>query len=497
MIVRAVSPSRILMALTCGVLISIPFLVTHYPPITDLPQHSAQIRLFWDTLENPSQSVYKIQWLTPYSLSYTILGGAWALFGPLSAGRMAMLAIVLLWVVGIHGIALKRSRSGAAACVASVFALNHVIYWGFYSFTVGFPVFCLWLVLTSERPSSSQSVVHGITLLGVGLLLYVSHVLWFAAGVLWLGLSGLILHRDIRGLLTATAWLVPLFVAIWFWYPLFSHSTMATPALWVSGPLERLTFSGITDSALGGLRGPVELVALGAVFVWIGLGVLQNRRNIVGVIDWPLLLAGGMFLALAVVLPDKYMNTIRFGQRWMPPALIMLVLASPPPVIRPLIRRAAALVLVGAFCVLVSDAWLNFERKEMSGLSQALEALPESPRLLGLAFIQQSELVKGYPFIQTFAYAQALKGGTLNFSFAEWSPCLVVYNKPFSRPWTGGLEWFPGRVVESDLDHFDYALMMGPDRLHAAWARNPRFTPMTETGRWRLYRILPTSGSSR
>ena len=489
MMPRAIPFSRILMALLCGVFISIPFLMTQYPPITDLPQHSAQIRLFLETLGNPSQSAYKIQWLTPYSVSYAVLGGAWALFGPLNAGRMAMLAIVLLWVGSIHGIAWKRDRSGAAACVASVFALNHVINWGFYSFAIGFPAFCLWFALTSERDSSTKPIVRGLTLLVTAFLLYISHVLWFAAGVLWLGLSGLILRRDVRGSVRDLALLLPLFVAIWFWYPLFSHSSMATPALWVSGPLDRLTFSAICDSALGGIRGPTELIVLGAAFAWIGLGLLQHRTNLVELIDWPLLLAGGMFFTLAVVLPDKYMNTIRFGQRWMPPALIMFVLALPSPAVRPLIRRAAAIALVAIFCIFVSKAWLNFEHTELSGLPQALKALPESPRVVGLAFGNKSDFVKGYPFIQMFAYAQALKGGTLNFSFAEWSPCLVVYKKPFVRPWTRGLEWFPQRVQESDLNYFDYALFMGPDELYTKLAHDPRLAPVTTTGRWRLYRI--------
>jgi hypothetical protein len=492
---KTLSVSRPVLALLCGVFVSLPFLLTHYPPITDLPQHVAQIRLLLDTIGSPSGSAYTIQWLTPYSLSYLILGGAWAVFGAPYAGRVAMLAIVLLWIAAIHWISLTRSRSAAAASLASVFCLNHIINWGFYSFAIGFPAFCLWFALTSDRPSEPFGARDGIASLAAGLLLYVSHVLWLAAGILWLGLSCLVVRRDLRSYLVAMVSLAPLFVAVWLWYPLFSHSTMATPPLWASGPLDRLTFSAISDSALGGIRGYCEPMALGVTLLWIAAGLFQNRSNLENSVDRSLLLAGAMFFALAVALPDKYMNTIRFGQRWMPPAFILLLLAVPAPAVRPLVRQAAALAVVAVFCVVVSMAWLNFERKDLSGLPQALEALPDRPRVLGLAFDRESDFIKGYPFIQIFAYSQVLKGGSLNFSFAEWPPCLVVHKKPFSRPWTGGLEWFPTRARESDLSYFDYALIQGNNQVHDACARNRRLTPVTKIGRWRLYRIEPPRAS--
>lgn len=486
--------SRRGLAFLCCLFAAAPFLAVSYPPITDLPQHSAQIRLFLDTIANPEGSPYRIQWLTPYSLSYLIMGASWAVFGPMDAGRLAMLTIVLLWVIAIHGVASGRNRAAASACLASAFVLNHIVNWGFYSFGVGFPIFCLWLALTAEKQWLQFRPGRATVLLGVGLLLYTSHVLWLAVGLLWLALSGLLLHRDPKGTVVALSCLAPLFVAVWFWYPMFSESSMATPPLWATGPLDRLTLSELTDSALGGIKGPAELAVFGLIAAWIVVGLYQNRSNLRDTIDWSFLLAGLLFFSLAVFLPDKYMNTIRFGQRWMPPAWIMLVLAFPAPALRPILGHAMALTVVGAFCTAVAFAWLSFERTDMSGLKQSLEALPNSSRVMGLAFMRHSESVKGWPFIQAFAYAQVLKGGTLNFSFAEWSPCLVVHKVPFRRPWTGGLEWFPERVQLSDLDHFDFLLVFGPEEIHERWAKLSRLSPVTRTGRWRLYRVLQQQG---
>src|SRR4030042_2228758 len=89
--------TRIIFAVLCCLLAAVPFLVVKFPPITDLPQHAAQIRLFGEALSQPD-SPYRIQWLTPYSLVYAVLGGRWVAFGPENAGRIGMLLLALLWI---------------------------------------------------------------------------------------------------------------------------------------------------------------------------------------------------------------------------------------------------------------------------------------------------------------------------------------------------------------------------------------------------------------
>ncbi|MBP1767877.1 MAG: hypothetical protein H6P98_1992, partial [Candidatus Aminicenantes bacterium] len=52
----------VLAALCCG-LAALPFLLVKFPPITDLPQHAAQVRLFGEAVSGPD-SPYRIQWMT-------------------------------------------------------------------------------------------------------------------------------------------------------------------------------------------------------------------------------------------------------------------------------------------------------------------------------------------------------------------------------------------------------------------------------------------------
>jgi hypothetical protein len=460
-----------------------------FPPITDLPQQSAQIRLFLDTIHDDGTGPYRIQWFTPYSLSYLLLGGSWAIFGPAEAGRVAMSLIGVLWVLTFWWIAKKRNRPESAAILSGVFFFNHIVYWGFYSFAIGWPVFLLWFQAVTGSDNEKPAWKSFVTFSVLGLLLYLSHVLWLLVGVAWFVLHGICIRRSIWQLIRGIAYLGPLAIAVILWYPLLAGSTMATPALWATDPVSRMSFSWLADAALGGLEGNAESIVLVFCLVWILFSVRRSWSEFAAETDVEMLLCAGMFLVFALVLPDKFMNTIRLGQRWVPPAAILLLGAMPGPRCRPGYLRAGALALLAGFAIYVASAWSAFERTELKGLRAALENLPQSPKTLGLSFTQKSEIVRGYPFIQMFAYSQVLKGGLLNFSFAEFSPCLVVYKTQFQRPWTGGLEWFPGRLRESDLEWFDHMLVNGPDQVHSLVMSKLPVQPVTKEGTWRLYRI--------
>ncbi len=70
------------------------------------------------------------------------------------------------------------------------------------------------------------------------------------------------------------------------------------------------------------------------LYGWCGLSVWQNRNRLGGLIDKDMLAAGGFFLAIVMIAPDMFMNTIFFGSRWFPIALIFLLLSLPVPSIR-------------------------------------------------------------------------------------------------------------------------------------------------------------------
>ncbi len=479
---------RVLLATVCCLLVAVPFVSVRFPPITDLPQHLAQIRLLHDAIANPD-SVYRVQWLTPYILSYVPLTIAWQLSPSESAGRIAMVSLALLWTVAIHWLAFKRKRPAAAAVLASALFFNHTTYWGFYSFEMGVPIFVLWFLLTS-RPESRQFRRRDIPLLLVlALLLYLSHALWLAAGTAWFILRCVVIRVPPRTALAQLASFSPVLVMAAIWYPRLAASGFSSPTRWIATPSSRLSFSWLMNATLGGLEGPAEYVAALALVGWVGLGAYHHRGQLHTLIDRDLGLAAAMFFGLALLLPTVHQNTIAFGSRWMPVAAVCMLLAIPAPAWERGVRNAVALTALAAFVIVTASAWITFELNEYSGLPESLEALPANQRVIGLDYVRTSAIVKGRPFLQGFAYAQVVRGGELNFSFAQFAPMAVVYRAPRRPPWTSGIEWRAERVKPSDFGYFDYALVNADRPLHATLTALPDLHPVTAEGRWRLYRI--------
>jgi hypothetical protein len=474
-----------LLLLSC-ILAAIPFLVVKFPPLTDLPQHVAQVRLFADALSNPA-SPYRIQWITPYSLVYAVLGGSWLIFGPENAGRLGMLIIVIFWIVMLHLLAYKMKRPILAASLASILFFGHILYWGFFQFAFGWPLFIGWILLTKIGFRSRWK--EGLTFFLAFIVLYMAHIFWFLLAIGWLVARHFVLKGDLKKLIIRIAAAAPLLLLGIAWYPSLAAYGFRSQTIWATIPFERLSPVWLVDASFGGVRGSMEYVFFALLAGWVLLACLRNRQALLSKMDRELLLLSALLFLLALVLPDKQTNTIRFCQRWVPPAFAFLLLSLPEPRIRKNILTAIVLAIVTAFFALTSLTWIAFESSEMSGLKESLATLPEAPRVLGLSYIKESPIVKGRPFIQVFAYSQVLRGGELNFSFADFGPSLVVYRQPRKTPWTQGLEWFPEKARKSDFQFFDYSLINADENLHAALSSESLITLITRAGRWRLYKV--------
>jgi hypothetical protein len=478
---------RCLLVAACSLLVVVPFLCVEFPPITDLPQHVAQIRLFCEAIRNPA-SPYRIQWLTPYSLVYALLGAAWALFRPQVAGRIALLTLGIMWTGAAHWLAAQRQRPAAAAVLSSTIFFGHILYWGFLSFAIGWPAFVVWFALTT-RPPWRNSWAEALVFFGGAVLLYTSHALWFAAGVVWFGIYSVAFRVPLKTIVIRLAGFAPVLAGMAIWYPRLAAAGFVSRTVWFSLPTGRVSFSWLVDAAFGGIRGATEYIICGVLVGWIGASLWQNRGQLRDGVDRALLLAAVGFFGAAFLLPDQHSNTIDFAARWFPAGMILLLLAVPPLTIRPALQRAAAIVVFGLLCFVTTSAWTACERREFSGLEDTLTALPEGARVVGLDYVKESAITKGRPFLQTFAYAQVVRGTELSFSFAEFAPMPVVYKSRRVVPWQVGLEWFAERAEPSDLAHFTHAMVNGDAAAQAWFQATYTVTPVTQAGRWRLYRV--------
>jgi hypothetical protein len=485
---RGERKERALTAAAVCVLALVPILVSPFPPSTDLPQHLAQVRLFGQALADPA-GPYVIQWLAPNNLVYAFLWGLWKILPAGLVARAALVLIVLLWAAAIHGLGARRGRDAAAAAAASLLIFNQSIGWGFLNFLLGLPAFALWFAQTAGEPRR-LSLKRWAGLAGTGLLLYGSHALWFAAGGLWLVVIAIVRKPPLKVLAGRLSALLPCGIIALVWYPRLAAARAAAGfdvAPHWSPLFDRL--ASVKDSVVGGLRGPVGTLAFVFVLLWAGLAVWQHRRRLAGCVDRDLLAAGGFFLAVAAVAPDKFVNTIFFASRWFPVAFLFLILALPAPSFRRASAKAVAVAAAAVLFLATASAWHRYSSADLSGLRESLDALPASPRVLGLDLVKESDHVPGRPFLQLFAYAQVFRGGELNFSFAEHYSGLVAYRSKREIPWTPALEWFGEKVKRSDFAFFDLVLANGEDKDHAALRSFAELEPVTGTGKWRLYRV--------
>ncbi|MFQ3639307.1 MAG: hypothetical protein SNJ62_04765 [Chloracidobacterium sp.] len=506
--------ARRTIAVGCALAAVLPILTTPFPPATDLPQHVAQVRLWFETwagVSQPNGVRYVVQWWTPYSLAYLVMGGLWQLLPPVRVGQAMLVVLAVAWTLTVHWVAARRSRSAAAAALATTLFFNHTLYWGFVSFAAGMPLFLLWLhTTTTDAPLTRRRQAW---LVGLAAALYAAHALWFALALVWFGLAGVALRRPWRTLVYEGIWLLPLIALAGLMYSQIGQATTLVEhkTIWLSPVGWRLFTPWLPASVYGGLRGWLEPVALGILGAWMAAGWLYHRHQVSAATDPALLLAGGLCLAAGLVLPYQYQYTIELAERWMPMAATGWLLGSPGldaptkgrlfGMWRLPVWRLQAVAVAGcvAFCGWTALVWQAFHRSYLPGLPDALSALPPRPRVVGLDFVKEIPAFTRRPLMQMPAYAQVVQGGGYSLSFAKFPQSFVRYETDTAVRWTDGLEWSPERLTELDLAYFDFALVVGDRWAHERLqVRFPRLQLVTGDGQpWRLYRVTRPASPDR
>ncbi|QUW00168.1 hypothetical protein J8C02_01215 [Chloracidobacterium sp. MS 40/45] len=486
----------------CALAVALPLWTTPFPPVTDLPQHVAQVRLWFETLAgmpHPDGTRYIIQWWTPYSLTYWLMGGLWQVLPPVRVGQAMLLLQALGWVFLVHWLAARRQRSAAAAALATTLFFNHTLYWGFVSFMTGGPLFLLWVHVTAREAPMTRR--RQLLLVGLAALLYAAHALWFAMALLWFGVMAWALRRPWRTVLHDGLWLLPLAALAALMYSRIGYATTLVEhkTVWRAPVVWRLFTPWLPESVYGGLGGPVEPLALAGVGLWLVAGLVRHGRRLRAASDPVWLLAGGLCLTAGLLLPYQYQYTIEFAERWMPVALTCVLLGAPawdtPPSGNgdfPGWPRAVATAACVVFCGWTTLVWQAFQRDYLPGLPEALAALPSQPRVVGLDFIKEIPGFRRRPLMQMPTYAQVLHGGAYSLSFAKFPQSFVRYETDAVVGWTDGLEWSPEHLTERDLGYFDVVLAVGDRWAHERLQKKfPRLQPVTGDDRtpWRLYRI--------
>ena len=486
--------------LVCLACVSVPYLFVHFPPATDIPQHVAQGRLLAEALSGAHPEL-KVGWLSPNTLVYLPLLLLYAAVPPVLAGKLLLLLLSYCWVAGIFLITGHLQRPVANAVLACCLVFSCSLYWGFANFLTGLPVFALWLVALTPRARSAEppgalTLRQGVVLALLATMLYLAHILWLLFGLLYLGFVCLRQGFSLRQIAWRVVPLLPVLVLTALWYPGMHEYRSLTGyevgAQYVSSPLDRVMPWYVVDYMLGGLKGPLPAIATTLLLVWMGLAAILHRRSREG-LDW-WLVAPGCFLALVALLaPDKYLNTILFNSRWAPIATLLLLLGLPLPPMRRKWALGVALAGLVAFCGTTAAVWHTWERTELVGLREALDAA-SAGKLLALDVAADSRYLTGRPFMQMGAYAQAEKGADLWFSFAEHGSSLVAYHPPRQVSWRRGLEWHPEAVRLQDLLQFEQVLLHLSTAQQAEYVKGLPLRPLSPPAPWRLYQVIGAEG---
>lgn len=172
------NPAYFAVFFVLSVLLVWPVWMLTYPPLSDLPDHGAQLRVITDY--TGYRDSYTVNWFTPYLFGYAgtiLLSG----FMPLTVAIKLTLSIAL-FAIPVASALLIRSLHGNKWWVLTSFptAYSFSFYWGFLNFLIAIPLvigFLAFLNVYAQRPLNRRWVTAAAAF---------SLVLFFAHGLAWL-----------------------------------------------------------------------------------------------------------------------------------------------------------------------------------------------------------------------------------------------------------------------------------------------------------------------
>jgi hypothetical protein len=482
----------------------LPLFRAELPPLQDLPQHLAAVRVLRSHPELGLGQYFDVELFRTQYLTYYLT--VWLLsypFGILLASKLVIAATLAALPWSLASLLRALGRDPRLAVFAFGLAYNAHLVLGFFNFVAALPLmfYAITRAVDYRRtPTRREATVVALLLVAC----FYTHVVPFAFAALGVGLvllGGGLVPSLRRGFL-----FVPAALAAIIWL----HGTPAGGATLsaagggdgdkapqyasVNAAIKELPM-WLTD-VLAGTRDEQLLVAWGALLLCaMALGLRRPPEHAHFVPEHPsehayrVALLAPLALVAYFVTPVSYDWIWPISARFPLIALLFAVLLLPP-------ARgffgSATLAAVGFVAFLgfsdVARAFATFERDEVGAIDEAIAAIPAGERVAGLIFDRGSREVKFSPFIHYAAMYQAAKGGAVMFTFADF-PQSPFRFKDANRPprvsprW----EWLPEKVDPArDLAWYRFVLVRGsPGRI----ARDAEHFEKVFSGpRWTVWR---------
>lgn len=476
----------LLLALCAGSIV--PLWYVDYPPIQDLPQHLAAIRVLHD-FDDPALGFaryFEIDLFRTQYLAY-YLAADWLayLLNVELANRVLVSVSLVATPYALRALlsALGRDPRLCVLCLPLLYNAHLIL--GFLNFLLSIPLAIYGLALAvRQRRAPTRGRALGLAL--VSLVCFYCHVVPFA--LLGLGVGLIALQRRPADIALSLLPLAPSGVAalVWLAHSPAGQATLTAATGAESGPKPMFqppqrALSELPRWMTDVLSGDLDRQLL---YVWAGVVGLCLIASLLGGLlgatsDAPDRVGRSLARRLSLlsplcalsyfVAPTSYDWIWPIAQRFpLLCALLSLIAIGRLP--RPLAHGVvlAGALLGAAHFHFIGTAFSAFDREEVGDFEEALAHIPKGQRVVGLIFDRHSRHVAFSPFIHFVAYYQARKGGAVMFTFADFpqSPFrFVETNRPprVSPRW----EWLPARVQpRTDLRWYQYALVRGgPGRI--------------------------------
>ena len=443
-------------------------------PMTDLPQHEAQVAL-WQRLGAPGwegAARLRLNWLTPY-LGGTLAAGALAAFLSIPlAFRVLVAAGALALPLSLTSLIRRAGGDPWWALLGLPFAFGLPFAWGFYNFALALPLL-VWSLAFSVSWIEHGRRAEGWALAGLTASCLLGHLLaWgfvVGCGVL-MALTAPGLERRARlgriapylvGVPPAAAWLV----VTWLTNPMVS-----LPTIWRLDPWARAC---ALPEALTG-PGPHAWVSLAAL---AALGLAS--QGVVGQ-PWrwvPLAAALGLWFLGPARLGGTHYACERFAPLILPGLLLVL---RPRAGGRSLLAGRALLALLAVSSPLaLLPRWraLAQEKRDLMSATAAVEsgrlyAFVAQRRIEGLA----GEVAGNLPLL-----IQVERDVWVDYSFCRSFPSFVRLRE--QEPWAHD------PFVQSRSPEYDWLLVrLDRDPVPVFPRLFPGWSPAAQAGSWWLYR---------
>jgi hypothetical protein len=452
---------KLLMIAGASLLATLPVWLAVYPPMTDLPDHAAQIMLLRNLNDPnfPYSSFFQINWFTPYLLGYLLI----YLLTPLAGIVMACKVVIAVSLAALPlSTALVMDETGtdkywALLVIPAMYGFAY--YWGFLNFIVAAPLgmVLLWAAMRHVRLGSKATTIW-LTLL-VTLL--------FFAHALTCGLFGLMTACYIwkesespKEALVRMAPLFPVLPIMLFWFK-HSHS-----AVWLSTSWDLVWFvardhyyeSGRISGFIPRLLGvEASLGSLLAGIVFFALPLLAGARLSRRIALWiPL----SICVAALLLAPSTVYGTAFIYQRLtvfaLPLYLILLQEPSTAPAMpeRRWFRTAVPLIVTVWIVVLCSRVMAY--NVSAAGFDELINRMEPYQRVLTMHFVRDHKTSIAPCFLHYGSWYAAQRRGMVDPNSAVW-PVELIWFQPGKTPASTVLfEWAPQRFDWKRLQGENY-----------------------------------------